>query len=182
LRINDAAPPAPNGIALPESYQTWRLIAPSHHTDKNHVRAIFGNDIAIEACAKAKTSPWPEGAILAKPVWKDKTDMHWLSATVPGEFVHAEFMVKDTRFAQECCGCHAPVKQNGYVFNPPGGNARHRQRRDKKTGGSPRPFCSGHSRQNAAMSCRVKRLSSTTPVGTSSCFMYSTKPLMLWVK
>lgn len=64
---------------------------------------------------------------------------------MPGEFVHAEFMFKDaTRyaqtggwgfarwkgmeqiaygenasFAQECFGCHTPVKDNDYVFTHP---------------------------------------------------------------
>jgi hypothetical protein len=133
---------APNGIAMPEGYEDWRLIAPSHRTDKNHIRVILGNDAAIEAAREGKTNPWPDGAVLGKLVWKDETDPDWPSATVPGEFVHTEFMVKDAKkyaatggwgfarwvgtelkpygsdagFVQECFGCHVPVAYNDYVF------------------------------------------------------------------
>ena len=134
--------PAPNGISLPEGYKNWRLVAPSYRSDKNHIRAILGNDIAIEAARTGKTKPWPDGAILAKLAWKIKADEHFPVATVPGEFVQAEFMVKDAKkytatggwgfarwlgkeqkpygqdanFVQECFGCHTPVKANDYVF------------------------------------------------------------------
>jgi hypothetical protein len=137
--------PAPNGITLPGGYKDWRLIAPSYRSDKSHIRAILGNDIAIEAVRAGKTKPWPDGAILAKLAWKNKADEHFPVATVPGEFVQAEFMVKDARkyaatggwgfarwvgmdqkpygkdmnFVQECFGCHTPVKTNDYVFTRP---------------------------------------------------------------
>lgn len=139
------AAPVPNGITLPEGYKNWRLIAPSYRSDKNHIRAILGNDIAIEAARANKTNPWPDGTILAKLVWKNKTDEHFPVATVPGEFVHAEFMVKnakqyaatggwgfarwlgmeqkpygkDATFVQECFACHTPVKMKDYVFTKP---------------------------------------------------------------
>ncbi len=137
--------PAPNGITLPSGYQDWRLIAVSHRTDNESLRAILGNDIAIAAAREGKTNPWPDGSILGKLVWKDGTHETWPAATVPDKFVHAEFMVKDaTRFAdtggwgfarwlgneqtpygedanfvQECFGCHVPVKDNDYVFTKP---------------------------------------------------------------
>ena len=133
---------APNGIALPEGYRDWRLIAPSHRTDKNHIRVILGNDIAVEAARSGKTNPWPDGAMLGKLVWEDKTDPDFTSATIPGEFANAEFVVKDAKkypsaggwgfarwvgmelkpygndpgFVQECFGCHIPVAYNDYVF------------------------------------------------------------------
>jgi hypothetical protein len=133
---------APNGIAMPEGFKDWRLIAPSHRTDKNHIRAILGNDTAVEAARGGNTNPWPDGAILGKLVWKDRTDPDWPTATVPGEFVHAEFMIKDAKkyaatggwgfarwvgmelkpygsdedFVQECFSCHVPVAYNDYVF------------------------------------------------------------------
>lgn len=137
--------PAPNGITLPGGYQDWRLIAPSYRSDKNHIRAILGNDIAIEAARAGKTNPWPDGAILAKLAWKNKVDEHFPVATVPGEFVQAEFMIKDAKkyaatggwgfarwlgmeqkpygedvnFVQECFACHTPVKASDYVFTRP---------------------------------------------------------------
>lgn len=139
------AAPAPNGIRLPEAYKDWRVLAPSYRTDKKHVRVIIGNDAAIQAARAGKTNPWPDGAVLGKLVWKEKTDAAWPTALVPGEFVHAEFMVKDAKkyaatggwgyarwtgldqkpygkdanFAQECVACHTPVKSNDYVFTHP---------------------------------------------------------------
>lgn len=138
-------PPAPNGIEFPAGYKDWRVIGVSHRTDNNSLRVILGNDRAIEAARAGKTNPWPDGAILAKIVLKDSVHEEWKAATVPGKFVHAEFMHKDSRkyartggwgyarwlgqgqipygkdadFAQECYGCHTPVKGNDYVFTRP---------------------------------------------------------------
>ncbi|MDY6994913.1 MAG: cytochrome P460 family protein, partial [Pseudomonadota bacterium] len=89
-----AAEDAPNAIQLPEGYKNWRVIASSHRTDNKTLRVILGNDIAIKAARAGNTRPWPDGSILAKLVWQDKTHEHWEQATVPGDFVHAEFMVK----------------------------------------------------------------------------------------
>jgi len=137
--------PAPNGLRLPEGYQDWRVIAPSHRTDNNTLRAIVGNDIAVKAARSEKVNPWPDGTILGKLVWKDRQDEHWEKATVPGDFVHAEFMYKDSaqhkktggwgfarwvgmeqkpygkdaEFSQECYGCHLPVKGRDFVFTTP---------------------------------------------------------------
>lgn len=140
-----AVAPAPNGLTLPSGYQDWRLIAVSHRTDNQTLRAILGNDVAIAAARAGETKPWPEGSILAKLVWKDQNHAAWEAATVPGQFVHAEFMFKDSAkyadtggwgfarwlgaaqtpygkddsFAQECFGCHTPVKASDYVFTEP---------------------------------------------------------------
>ncbi len=136
---------APNGIALPDGYRNWRLIAPSYRGDKQHVRAILGNDIAIEAARAGKTRPWPDGAVLVKLAWKEKVHEQFPTALVPDEFVQAEFMIKDAKkyaatggwgfarwlgaeqkpygkdanFVAECFGCHTPVKNNDYVFTRP---------------------------------------------------------------
>ncbi|MEW6713515.1 MAG: cytochrome P460 family protein [Nitrospirota bacterium] len=138
-------PPAPNGITLPDGYKNWRLISSSHRTDNNTLRVILGNDKAIQAAAEGKTNPWPDGSILAKLVWKDATHEKWPTASIPGKFVHAEFMIKDAKkfsatggwgfarwlgmeqqpygkdadFAKECFGCHIPVKDNDFVFTKP---------------------------------------------------------------
>lgn len=140
-----AVPPAPNGIALPEGYQNWKMISSSHREDNKTLRVILGNDIAIKAARSGETKPWPDGSILAKLVWKDAVHPAWEKATVPGEFVHAEFMIKhadqyrdtggwgfarwkgldekpygkDASFVQECFSCHTPVKDNDYVFTHP---------------------------------------------------------------
>ncbi len=138
-------PSSPNGIAFPAGYQDWRVISVSHRTDNNTLRVILGNDEAISAARAGKTNPWPDGAVLGKVVWKDVTAEHWPAATVPGTFVHAEFMFKDAQqyadtggwgwarwkgldqqpygkdanVAQECVGCHTPVKDNDLVFTRP---------------------------------------------------------------
>ena len=137
--------PAPNGIALPKGYKDWRIIAVSHRSDNKTLRVILGNDRAIEAARNGNTNPWPDGTVLAKTVWKDKKHEKWQAATVPGEFVHAEFMIKDSQkysatggwgfarwkgmeqtpygkdasIVQECFNCHKPVKYNDYVFARP---------------------------------------------------------------
>jgi len=138
--------PAPNGISLPQGYQDWAVIAVSHRTDNDSLRAILGNDIAQKAARSGNTNPWPDGSILAKLVWKDTVhEDDWPDATVPGAFVHAEFMVKDARkymetggwgfarwlgmdqkpygedadFVQECFACHTPMAKNDYVFTHP---------------------------------------------------------------
>lgn len=145
LAQNAKPAPSPNGIELPAGYKNWRLISVAHRTDKPTLRAVLGNDIAIDAARNGKTNPWPDGAILAKLVWKDRQHPQWATATVPGEFVHAEFMFKDSKkyaatggwgwarwvgmeqkpygkdanLAQECVACHQPVKGNDLVFTKP---------------------------------------------------------------
>ena len=138
-------PPAPNGIELPAGYKDWRVIATSHREDNKTLRVILGNDTAIEAARAGNTNPWPDGSILAKLVWKDRNHEKWATATIPGNFVHAEFMVKnstlytdtggwgfarwkgldqtpygdDSSFVMECFNCHKPMKDNDYVFTHP---------------------------------------------------------------
>ena len=145
LAAESTVPAAPNGIEMPAGYKDWRVIGVSHRTDNNTLRVILGNDQAIAAARAGETNPWPDGAIMAKIVLKDATHQHWPAATVPGKFVHAEFMLKDNAkyettggwgfarwlgqeqtpygkdadFAQECFGCHIPVKDNDYVFTRP---------------------------------------------------------------
>jgi len=137
--------PAPNGITLPEGYKDWRVISMSHRTDHKSVRVILGNDIAVDAARSNKTSPWPDGSVLAKLVWKQKNEEFWPAAIAPDEFIHAEFMFKDNEkykdtggwgyarwlgleqkpygkdkeFVQECYSCHLPVKARDYVFTTP---------------------------------------------------------------
>lgn len=137
--------PSPNGIKLPTAYKDWKVISQSHRTDNKTVRIILGNNIAVNAARSGKTKAWPKGSILAKLVWKQKSEEHWPTAIAPDKFVHAEFMLKDSikykstggwgyarwlgldqrpygkdsSFAQECVSCHTPVKENDYVFTTP---------------------------------------------------------------
>lgn len=145
VKLPKTAPPALNGIEIPLAYKNWKLISVSQRTDKNSLRAILGNSIAINAIQQNRRLPWPDGAIIAKLVWKQKTDKNWSEANVPGEFEHAEFMLKDSRkyastagwgfarwlgtqqrpygsdahFDQECLACHTKVKHQDFVFTDP---------------------------------------------------------------
>lgn len=137
--------PVPNGIEMPAYYKNWRVLGVSHREDNKSLRVIVGNDTAVNAARSDHTRPWPEGSILGKLVWKDQIHPKWETATVPGEFVHAEFMIKnsakytktggwgfarwtgmeqapygkDEHFVQECLACHAQVKDNDSVFTHP---------------------------------------------------------------
>jgi len=136
------APAPSHGIAYPEGWQNWGVVAVSHRTDNNTLRVILGNDIALKAARSGQTNPWPDGAVLGKVVWKDAQLKDWPAATAPGQFVHAEFMFRDSaRFAdtygwgwarwvgleqkpfnkgaQICIGCHTPVKDRNWVFTDP---------------------------------------------------------------
>lgn len=137
--------PAPNGIKYPVGLKNWRVISTSYRTENDTQRVILGNSIAIKASRSGHTNPWPQGTILAKLVWKNSQHPIWKAAIVPGEFVHAEIMVKDSNkykstkgwgyarwkgkdqqphgqddsFAQECLSCHTNAKASDYVFTIP---------------------------------------------------------------
>ena len=135
-----------NGIQIPENYKDWKVLSSSHRTDNNTMRIILGNEIAIEASRSGKTNPWPQGTVIGKLVFKQKTEENWSTAIAPDEFVHAEFMFKDAKLSasnatgwawarwlgkdqvpygneqdldQSCIACHAPVKGKDWVFSTP---------------------------------------------------------------
>lgn len=134
-------PVAPNGISLYQDYRSWEAIAPSYREDKQHIRLILGNPVAIKAM-KEKIRPFPDGVVLAKIAWTTRTHPKFPVATEPDSFFQVEFMVKDAvkykatggwgfarfvgsnykpygsdaGFVQECFACHQPVKGNDYVF------------------------------------------------------------------
>lgn len=124
-------------------YQDWRLLSVSHRTDKNTLRAILGNDKAIEFARKGKSKTWPDGAVIAKVVWKERAHPNWAAAVVPADFAAAEAMIKDSKkyastggwgfghwvdgklemhpkeTSDTCFACHIPVKDNDYVYTFP---------------------------------------------------------------
>ncbi|QYJ88051.1 cytochrome P460 family protein [Shewanella mesophila] len=135
----DELPSDSHGIAYPAGWQNWSSIAVSHRTDNKTVRAILGNSIAVEAARNGHINPWPDGSIIGKVVWKETQLGSWPTAVGPKEFVHAEFMFKDSKkysetygwgwarwvgmqqmpFAggmQVCISCHTPVKEHDWVF------------------------------------------------------------------
>ncbi|MGR8932770.1 MAG: cytochrome P460 family protein [Gammaproteobacteria bacterium] len=138
-----ATQPAPAATTVHGEYKDWRMLGVSHRLDKNTVRAILANDVAIAAARAGKTKPWPDGTILAKLAWKEKIHPDWPQAVVPGEFVIADAMVKDGQKYSDtggwgfghwegdklvmndkaksaaCFACHTPMKNNDYVYTFP---------------------------------------------------------------
>lgn len=136
---------APNGIEFPQDYRSWQVVSSSFRKDNSTLRVILGNDIAIKAIKENNINPYPNGAILGKIVWNQRTDENWEAAIVPSTFYHAEFMFKDSEkykttkgwgwarwlgqdlkpfgedanFTQSCIECHIPVKNRDHVFTSP---------------------------------------------------------------
>jgi hypothetical protein len=54
---------------IPPGYRDWRFISVAHEEgDLNDIRAILGNDVAINAYREGKL-PFPEGTIIARIAW-----------------------------------------------------------------------------------------------------------------
>lgn len=129
---------APNGVTIPKGYRNWQVVAPSQRDDKDEIRVILGNNIAMRAL-RAKRLPFPDGAILAKLAWKRVKSAEFDNTFVPGEPQRIEFMEKNAkkyaatggwgfgRFVNgkpadeaqhgTCWPCHeANVKGNDFVF------------------------------------------------------------------
>lgn len=84
------------GVTIPEGYRGWEVVAPSHRVDKDELRVILGNGIAMTAY-RAGTLPFPDGSILAKLAWKRVKSPTFDPAYVPGDPQRIEFMVKDSK-------------------------------------------------------------------------------------
>jgi hypothetical protein len=134
------------GIKIPPGYRDWRVISVAHEEGNlNDLRAILGNDVAIEA-SREERLPFPDGTIIARLAW-DYAPLEESSKAFgrPQSFVAGppkngvQFMVKDSKkyastggwgFAQfndgkpareavhnTCLSCHAIVKARDFVFN-----------------------------------------------------------------
>jgi hypothetical protein len=127
------------GVALPEGYRQWPLIAPALEGEPlDELRAVVGNATAI-AAYEAGTLPFPDGTVLVKLAWKSVPSAEFGPARVPGAATTVQVMVKDARrYAdtggwgfgrfiggkpvdraqhETCFGCHeALVEGHDYVF------------------------------------------------------------------
>jgi Cytochrome P460 len=134
------------GVQIPPGYRDWRVISVAHEEGNlNDLRAILGNDVAIEASREGRL-PFPDGAIIARVAW-DYTPLAESAKAFgrPQSFVAGapkngvQFMVKDSKkyassggwgFAQfndgkpadeavhnACFSCHEIVKARDFVFN-----------------------------------------------------------------
>jgi hypothetical protein len=134
---------APNGIEFPAGYKNWKAISSTDRFDNQSLRVILGNDIAIQAIAENRIKPWPDGSTFAKVAWLAREDGQGHVAS--GTFFQVEFMIrdgkkyagtegwgwarwrgagltpygKDAGFSAECTGCHAPLRDNDYVYTLP---------------------------------------------------------------
>jgi hypothetical protein len=130
---------------IPPGYRDWKLISVAREEGSlDDIRAILGNDKAIEAYREGKL-PFPDGAIIARLAWSyDPSEENNKAFGRPQSFVAGppkngvQFMVKDSRkyastggwgFAHfddgkpageavlnTCFSCHAAVKGRDLVF------------------------------------------------------------------
>ena len=93
----------PGGLAFSEfrGYEAWEAIGVSRN--ERVVAMILGNPALIDAYRAGipgNGKPVPDGAKMAKVHWKPKPNPFISEATVPGDLVNVDFMVKDSkRFA-----------------------------------------------------------------------------------
>jgi hypothetical protein len=87
---------APTGVTIPKGYRNWQVVAPSQRDDKDEIRVILGNSIAMKAL-RARQLPFPDGAILAKLAWKRAASAEFDKTFVPGVPQRIEFMEKNAK-------------------------------------------------------------------------------------
>jgi hypothetical protein len=134
------------GVRIPPGFRDWRLISVAREEGNlDDLRAILGNDVAIEASREGRL-PYPDGAIIARLAWSHQP-LEESSAAFgrPQSFVAGppkngvQFMVKDSRryastggwgFAHfddgrpaseavhnTCYSCHQVASSRDFVFN-----------------------------------------------------------------
>jgi hypothetical protein len=134
------------GVELPSGYRDWKLISVAHEEGQlDDLRAILGNDVAIESCRDGSTL-FPDGSIIARLAWayvpmpeSEQAFGHAQSFMAGPSKGNVQFMVKDSKryrstggwgFAQfnegkpadqavheTCFPCHAIAKGHDFVFN-----------------------------------------------------------------
>src|SRR5262249_32780462 len=79
-------------------YESWQAISMSRN--ERLVAITLGNPVMIEAYLAGfpgNGKPVPDGAKMAKIHWRPKPNEFFAEATVPGELLNVDFMVKDSR-------------------------------------------------------------------------------------
>ena len=132
----------PGGLAFSEfkGYESWQAISISRN--EQVVAVILGNPAMIaayQAGIPANGKPVPDGARMAKIHWKPKPNQFFADATVPGDLLNVDFMVKDSkRFADSGGWGWAVFDYNAAsdTFTP-GTTAGNRRRGTTPSAGSP---------------------------------------------
>ena len=132
-----------NGVPLDPDFENWKLISTTDRGDNNTLRFILGNEIAVRAAESGNISPWPDGTRFAKIAWQEERGPDGL--IYPGKFYQVELMLKyasryrstagwgwgrwrglklqpygaNSRFVEECTGCHRPVRGDDQVYTLP---------------------------------------------------------------
>jgi hypothetical protein len=134
-----------SGVRIPPAYRDWRLISVAREEGNlDDLRAVLGNDVAIEAYREAKL-PFPDGTIIARLAWgyvpseENNKVFGRVQSFVAGPPKNGvQFMVKDSRqyastggwgFAQfndgkpadeavhnTCLPCHQAASARDFVF------------------------------------------------------------------
>src|SRR5580700_10131099 len=131
-------------IKIPLGYRDWKLISVAHEAGNNNdLRAVLGNDAAINAIREGKL-PFPDGTIIARLAWsyvssaENNKVFGRDQSFVAGPPINIQFMVKDsTKYAatggwgfgqfkdgkpvddallKPCFACHIPAKAQDFVF------------------------------------------------------------------
>ena len=132
---------------IPPGYREWRLVSVAHEEgDLKDIRAILGNDVAINAYREGKL-PFPEGTIIGRIAWRHVAseennkilgrEQSFVAGEAPPWYL--QFMVKDSKkyaatggwgYAQfdkegkpgpdadlqKCFPCHQAIKERDFVF------------------------------------------------------------------
>jgi hypothetical protein len=135
--------PVATGMTFFPDYKNWKPVSTTDRFDNGTLRVILGNDVAQKAISSGNVHPWPDGAAFAKIAYKQQPDATGNIWT--GEFLQVEFMLKDAQkykstegwgfgrwkttelkpygktanFTTECTSCHAPMKDNDFVYTMP---------------------------------------------------------------
>jgi len=132
---------------IPPGYRDWKVVSVAHEEgDLNDIRAVLGNDVAINAYRAGKL-PFPEGAIVGRIAWshvpseennKSFGRAQSFVAGAPTAY-YLQFMVKDSKkyaatggwgyssFDKDgkpspesdmktCFPCHQAIKDRDYIF------------------------------------------------------------------
>src|SRR6202790_2639666 len=113
------------GIKIYAGYRDWKLISVAHEAGNlNDIRAILGNDKAIEAYRTGKQS-FPDGTVIARLAWNyvpseenNKVfgrDQSFVAGSAPDWYL--QFMVKDSKkYAATGGWGYAHVDKDGKIL------------------------------------------------------------------
>ena len=87
------------GIAIPEGYRGWELIAPAlEDAPFDELRVVLGNPIAVDAFRRG-IRPFPDGSTLVKLAWKRAPSAEFQGGSAAPVAGHAS-ATADVRFAR----------------------------------------------------------------------------------